>query len=125
MQALYDTLKQRDGKPQRPGIVYNPIRFGWPATVISKYEALRIAKACAKQYRLNWNEKNLAVTKGRLDETLCFIVSTLDDGMAETGSWMDFVFSTPVRFYINALNGTFLGYEAGNRGVNRVRPASS
>ncbi len=25
MQALYDTLKQRDGKPQRPGIVYNPI----------------------------------------------------------------------------------------------------
>ncbi|EOI3461057.1 hypothetical protein ACRXLK_003229 [Cronobacter turicensis] len=112
-------------KPPQPGIVYNPISFGWPVTVIIKYEALCIAKACAKQYRLNWHEKNLAVTKGRLDETPCFVVSTLDDGMAETGAWMDFVFSTPVRFYIDALNGTFLGYEAGNRGVNRVRLASS
>ncbi|EOG5374518.1 hypothetical protein ACLE0G_001659 [Cronobacter turicensis] len=93
--------------------------------MIIKYEALCIAKTCAKQYRLIWNEKNLAVTTGQLDETPCFIVSTLDDGMAETGSWIDFVFSTPVRFYINALNGTFLGYEAGNRGVNRVKPASS
>ncbi|ELY6276835.1 hypothetical protein SNQ65_003989 [Cronobacter muytjensii] len=93
--------------------------------MITQYEALRIAKACAKQYRLSWNEKNLTVTKGRLDETLCFIVSTLDDGMAETGSWMDFFFSTPVRFYIDALNGMFLGYEAGNRGVNPVKPASS
>ncbi|EPN9365867.1 hypothetical protein P2G74_18785 [Cronobacter muytjensii] len=45
--------------------------------------------------------------------------------MAETGSWMDFFFSTPVRFYIDALNGMFLGYEAGNRGVNPVKPASS
>ncbi|EOL9005814.1 hypothetical protein ACM915_003621 [Cronobacter turicensis] len=93
--------------------------------MIIKYEALCIAKTSAKQYRLIWNEKNLAVKTGQLDETPCFIVSTLDDGMAETGSWMDFVFSTPLRFYIDALNGTFLGYEAGNRGVNRVRPASS
>lgn len=83
--------------------------------MLTKYEAIDIAKNSAAKYRLSWSDHTLHVREGKLNGTECFIVSTLESGLDESNCWLDFEFSTPLNFYISRVDGTFLGYGAANR----------
>lgn len=83
--------------------------------MLTKYEAIKIAKQKAFEYKLSWSDRNLSVKAGEMNNKPCFIVSTMDDGCDESGSWLDFQFSNPNVFYINSVDGAFLGYNIANR----------
>lgn len=85
--------------------------------MLTKSEAISIARSSAAKYRLTWSDKNLHVKEGKLNGMDCFIISTLDNGTDESESWLDFQFSSPLNFYVSSADGTFLGYRIANREI--------
>lgn len=85
--------------------------------ILTKYEAINIAKNNAAKYRLSWSDKNLYVKEGELNGIECFVVSTLDNGTDESESWLNFQFTNPMDFYVSRADGTFLGYGIANREI--------